>query len=137
MLIGSKFTKIRFHREYFLQFSKMFLSLLWITYEWLCPRLTVQHCKSSKSLKRKFKQVQKQSVTNALLFAFSDNSRKLSEKGPWQCFPVVLVNMNSITLFLPVNFFENFLKSIVNSYFPKLLKSFMEWKIRNKKSFDL
>ena len=46
---------------------------------------------------------------------------KLSEKGPWQCFPAVLLNMNSITLFAPVNLFEN-LKKILNSCFPKLLK---------------
>ena len=61
---------------------------------------------------------------------------KLSEKVPWRCFTVVLLNMNSITVFLPVNLFENF-KKILNSYFLKLLKSLMEWKIRNKKSFDL
>ena len=61
---------------------------------------------------------------------------KLSEKGPSRCFPAVLLNKNSITLFLPVNLFEHF-KKILNSYLPKLLKSLTEWKRRNKKSFDL
>ena len=47
---------------------------------------------------------------------------KLSTKGPWHCFPAVLLNMNSITLFAPVNLFENFKKNH-NSCFLELIKS--------------
>ena len=42
---------------------------------------------------------------------------KLSEKGPRRCFPAVLLNMNSITLFPPVHLFEKFRKILNSSYF--------------------